>query len=119
MTGVQRRDPEHEPGDAGLHVLGEPRGNLAGRSEDRRLIDVEARAVVAVEESAQRVARPAAVVVDSDVDEAAGDQSTGSPASKRLRSSVQTASRPSVSTWRKNSAYAAPEPSAPTAELGT
>jgi hypothetical protein len=37
----------------------------------------------------------------------------------KMRSSVQTASRPSVSTWRKNSAYASPEPSEPTAELGT
>jgi hypothetical protein len=61
VADVQRRDSQHEPGDAGLHVLGEPRGDLARRSEDRRLIDVEARAVVAVAESAQRVASSAAV----------------------------------------------------------
>src|SRR5262249_56972011 len=41
VTGVQRRDPAPEPGQAGLYVLGEPGRNPAGRSEGRRLIDVE------------------------------------------------------------------------------
>src|SRR3989442_8446328 len=35
VSDIQRRHPQHEVRDARVHVLGEPRGDLARRPEDR------------------------------------------------------------------------------------
>ena len=74
MSQVEIRNAQHELRDAGRDVLDESRGDLARRPEDGVLVDVEARAVVAVEERPQRVPGPLPIVIDRDVDQSARDE---------------------------------------------